>query len=72
MLKSVRKHLAEVDGVLSFVYDEEQDALNNWPESLEGTDRYQQSESACDALDDALALVREASEVINNVIDGNL
>ena len=71
-MKSARKSLAEADGVLSFVFDEEQDALNNWPESLEGTDRYQQSEDACDALDDALNLVREATEVINNVITGNL
>lgn len=71
-MKFVRQHLTEADGVLSFVYDEEQDALNNWPESLEGTERYQQSENACDALDDALALVREASEVIDNVIGGNL
>ena len=37
---------------VGIVHDEEEDSLNNMPESLEGTDRYSEMEDNVDLLED--------------------
>lgn len=71
-LREIKDDLEQINGQLMLILDEEQDSLDNWPESLEGTERYRESEDACDALSDAVETIRETSEIIENVITGNL
>ena len=71
-LATAKDSLNHVDAILNAVLDEESDSLNNWPESLEGTDRYQESEAACDCLEDALSMVADATEILDRVISRNL
>lgn len=71
-LREIRNDLEQINGQLMLILDEEQDSLDNWPESLEGTDRYKESEDACDVLYDIVEAIRETSDMIENVITGNL
>ena len=57
-----RKRLSEASSLLSRVSDiisdvmyEEQDCLNNMPENLQYSDRYESMEAAVDRLNDALS-----------------
>ena len=54
--------LGKAKAIVDKAQDEEQDALDSMPESLEGTDRYEKMENAVDLLEDA-------SSMIDDVID---
>lgn len=57
-----------IDVVQDAKYEEE-DCLNNLPESFEGTDRYDAMESAVDYLEDALSTIKEARDYVSNAIN---
>lgn len=68
-----RKRLRDVAGILSGasgelenIVDEEQDCLDNTPESLQETDAYTEREELLDGMRDALD---ELNSVINAVSD---
>ena len=44
------------------IMDEEQSGLDNIPENLQGTERYQKSEEAVSALEDAMNSLEECIE----------
>lgn len=54
--------------IINAVKDEEQDALDNFPENLQNSERYTAMEDAIDNLDDAIESIEQASESINNII----
>ena len=61
--------LNEAKEIVDTAQEEEQDALDNMPESLEGTERYEKMENAADLLsdvsqnlDDAIEWIEEASQ----------
>ena len=73
MNKSRRKQIAEVLEALNTLRDtveaiqnEEQEAFDNIPESLEGTDRYDQAEEAVSNIDDALSSLEDAIDSLEN------
>jgi len=68
-LKIARGNLSIAEGIIETVRDEEEDTLSNWPESLEGTDRYQESEASCDCLDEAFDAIETAIEAIDKIIN---
>ena len=48
--------------------DDETEAFDNTPESLEGTERYEISENAIDSMENAMEALEEASDSISNAI----
>ena len=56
--------LTSVAIIVDSVCDKEQDCLDNYPENLQGTERYERMEDAVDNLNDALENIDEARERI--------
>lgn len=52
--------------MVSSVKDDEQDALDNFPENLQNSERYTAMENAIDELEEAIEKIEEATENINN------
>lgn len=68
-----RKQISEVLGTLDYlretiedIHAEEEEAFENLPESLEGSDRYDAMEEAVSNLEDAVDLVDELIEALEN------
>lgn len=61
-LKSAIDLLIRASEIVSSVKDDEEDALNNMPENLQESDRYEK-------MEDAVAALEEAEESIENAID---
>lgn len=76
-----QEQIDELDTIkndLEYVLSEEQYSLDNIPENLQGSYRYQQSESACDSIENAIEFISDAmdgdtekniNEAIDNVYD---
>lgn len=67
-----RKEISKISSILedaksrlSTVIDEEQEAFDNMPESLQGSERGCDSEEAIDCLNDALDSVQSALEYLD-------
>lgn len=67
-LRDAMEMLAKVSGIVDSVYDQEQDCVDNCPENLQGTDRYEQMESAAGYLYDAVEKIDEAKECIESAM----
>ena len=67
----LRKSLTMISGAIELVsgvlYDE-RDCLDNIPENLSGSERYQMMETAIDNLENAIDYLRDASEAIGETI----
>lgn len=68
-----RKQIAKVIDALEWIREdidsihaEEEEAFDNMPESLEGTDRYDAMADAVSNLEDAVDLVEELIEALEN------
>ena len=67
--KEIEKILEVLDSIrtdVESILDAEQEAFENIPESLEGTDRYEQAEEAVSNLDDALSSLEDAIDSLEN------
>ena len=51
------------------ILEAETDVLENIPENLQGTERYEVSENACASMEEAIGSIDEAIESLQN-IDG--
>lgn len=60
--------LSSAASVLQIVCDKEQDCLDNCPENLQYTERFEHTELAVDSLNDALEKLEEAKEHIQTAI----
>lgn len=60
--------LMEAISILAEVYDEENDCLDNTPENLQGSQRYEESECAIEALDEASDCISDAIEKIGGIV----
>lgn len=49
------------------IKDDEDDARSNMPENLETSEKYEQSEEASDALDDAMSDIQGAIDTLENI-----
>lgn len=56
--------LDSASDIVSGVYDDESDALENLPENLEGSDRYQKIEDCVLYLEDAVSMIDEATGML--------
>ncbi len=67
-LKDALNLLSSASDILTSVCDKEQDCLDNYPENLQGTDRYERMESAVDNLNDALEKLEDIKDCIASAI----
>ena len=64
LLKSAIVYLDRVSDLISRACDQEQDCLDNMPENLQMSDRYEQMESAIECLEDAVSHIDDARSKI--------
>lgn len=67
-LREAMRKLTDIQSIVEAVCDKEEDCLDNYPENLQGTERYEQAEDAVDNLNDALEKLEEAKEHIEAAI----
>lgn len=58
--------------ILEPVHDEESEAYENMPESLQSSDRGEQASQAIDTLDNVLGQLRDADDELVTVVEGGL
>lgn len=68
-LKGIEEDLGRCLNLLSSIYDEEQDCIDNIPENLQDSDRYLDMEACAEALSDAVYNLEEAVDLINEAIN---
>lgn len=66
-LKDATDHLEYAKQVVERVLDEEQDAMDNIPESLQSSERYEQMEEAVDKLDDVVDDIDRAIDLLSSI-----
>lgn len=67
-LKEALSVLSGVSNIVNTICDKEQDCVDNYPENLQGTDKFEQMENAVDSLNDALEKIDDAKECISLAI----
>ena len=65
-LKSAMNLLEKVIALVDRVCDQEQDAIDNYPENLQSTAIYESMEIAADNLNEALEKLEESKELIGS------
>lgn len=63
-LKLARDYLSRASDIVSGVLDDEQDCLDNMPENLQYSDRYERMEAAVGKLEDGLNNIEAAEECL--------
>ena len=76
MNKNRRKDIAKAASMLEaalniieITRDEEQDCLDNMPENLEYSERYEKMGNAVDKLDDAISSIEEAKDALEEAAE---
>lgn len=64
-MKRASALLGTASGLVSTALEQEEDALDNMPENLQGSERYEKIEAAADLLNDASECIDSAIEKIN-------
>lgn len=67
-LKDAAQSLSNVISVVEQVLDKEQDCMDNYPENLIGSERFDRLEEGADLLSDAIEKLEEAKSNIINAI----
>ncbi len=67
-LRGAVRKLSDVQSIVEAVCDKEEDCMDNYPENLQGTERFERTELAVDSLNDALEKLEEAKEHIETAI----
>ena len=68
-LGRIRVQLEQALDDLEAVQSEEEDSLDSIPESLQNTERYEQSEAACNSLAEAVGNLEAAIEAISQAAE---
>ncbi len=68
-LRGVMSLLDSAIRIVQRVYNREEDCVDNYPENLQGTERYEQMEDAVESLSEALDKLSEAQENIQAVLN---
>lgn len=67
-LRGAVAKLSDVHSIVDAVCDTEQDSMDNMPENLQGTERFERMEDAVDHLNEALEKLDEAKDHIQAAI----
>lgn len=63
-IKNGKTLLAQATELIASARDEEADVLENWPENLQETQRYYDSEESVEILDETVDLLHEAQQCL--------
>lgn len=69
-LRSAIALLSSASHIVQRVCDKEENCVDNYPENLQGTERYETMEYAVDCLNDALDLFGDLRDKLNLAIHG--
>ena len=67
-IAKLQEQLEEIKSLLEEIAEEEEEAFNNIPESLEGTERYEMAEAANDNLASAIDSFDELLEYLEEAV----
>lgn len=67
-LRDALQILSNAASIVETVCDKEQDCMDNYPENLQSTERFERMESAVDSLNDALEKIDDAKGYIESAI----
>lgn len=68
LLKSARPFLTQAASIIERAAEQESDCLDNMPENLQDTDRYEKMEKAVENLEAALEHIENAQDCISEAI----
>ena len=68
-LREIIDRLSVIRSDLEMLADEEREYMENMPENLWGSERYEKAEEAVDNLDEALGSLEEIEEAIENACE---
>lgn len=68
-LEKVADAITELKEQLDILKEEEEEYRDNMPENLQGSERYEKAETACDNLDSAVSSLEEALDSINESME---
>lgn len=68
LLKTARPFLTQAANIIERAAEQESDCLDNVPESLQDTDRYESMERAVENLEAALEHIESAQECLDEAI----
>lgn len=68
-LKLARGFLSKASDIVSNVLDDEQDCLDNMPENLQYSDKYERMEAAISKLEDSLNNIEAAEECLEEAAE---
>ena len=64
-LRNALTMMSSAASIIDAVCDKEQDCLDNYPENLQGTERFERMEDAVESLSGALEKIDEAKEFVS-------
>lgn len=65
-LKQAREYIGRGLSIISIVLDDEQDCLDNFPENLQSSEKYDKFESTIETLEEAIEYIEKAIDSIEN------
>lgn len=68
-LKKVQDLLSQASNIVADVLEDEQDCLDNMPENLQYSDRYERMEAAISNLEDGLNSIESAENYIGDAAE---
>ncbi len=68
-LRDALRMLTNAATIVETVCDKEQDCVDNYPENLQSTERFEHMEAAVDSLNDALEKIDDAKGHIQSAIE---
>lgn len=68
LIRGVKAALEDIESRIDIIRDDEEESLDNIPENLQCSDRYERIEAAVDALNDALELVDQLQDKLDDAI----
>lgn len=69
-LQEIYDKLSDLREELETIKDEEDESLENMPENLQGSERYEQSETASGNIDEAMEYLSSACDSIESAMEG--
>lgn len=69
-LHNIINSIERISEQISFIADEELDSLENMPENLSDSERFERMEDNADKLNDAYVQLDSVAELIREVING--
>ena len=69
-IQGIADQLEELKGNLELIQEEEEEYRDNIPENLQGSERYEKAEEACDALSEAVDSLDDIIASLGELAEG--